>query len=134
MGLFLSGKHVMANFNIKKAKENLEKREAQKRSELEKLLVQAQADFERIVEMLITKYRPERIYTWGSLMDPEKFTNMSDIDIALEGLPGPLDGLHAQSDAQEATSFPVDLVELERIHPSHAETIRERGKLVYERG
>jgi hypothetical protein len=42
-------------------------------------------------------------------------------------------GLHALDDACKLTRFPVDLVEMERIHPAHAETIRKEGKLVYER-
>jgi len=123
----------MEAFNIEKAKQFLTNREEEKQKELSGLFYQAQEDFQRIVDFLIAKYNPTKIFGWGSLLEPQKFTKMSDIDIAVEGLSGPLEGLHAQGDAEELTMFPVDLVELERIHPLHAETIRERGKLFYER-
>ena len=93
---------------------------------------QAQADFNQIRDMRVRDYHPKRIYQWGSLLTPEKFQEISDIDIAVEGLTDPIAGLHALDDACQLTRFPVDLVELERIHPTHAETIRTQGKLVYE--
>ena len=123
----------MTTFDIEKGKQFLRKREEIKQKERTELFQQAWKDFSRIVELLVTKYKPYRIYCRGSLLDPEKFTKMSDIDIAVEGLSNPLDGLHAQGDAEELTDFPVDLVELERIHPLHVETIRKRGELYYER-
>jgi hypothetical protein len=35
--------------------------------------------------------------------------------------------------AQAMTDFPVDIVQLEKIEPEFAESIRTDGKLVYER-
>lgn len=123
----------MRAFNSEKAKQSLHKREEEKQNKRMKLFRKAQKDFTRISEMLITKYKPLRLYCWGSLLNPETFTEVSDIDIAVEGFTNPMDGLHAQSDAENLTDFPVDLVELERIHPLHAVSIRTRGKLFYER-
>ncbi len=123
----------MPDFDIAAAKKRLIQQETVKRRAHETLRQQAEEDCRRIVDYLVKKYNPKRIYKWGSMLSPGKFTTMSDIDIAVEGLAGPLDGLHAQGDAEELTDFPVDLVELERIHPLHAKTIRERGKILYER-
>jgi predicted nucleotidyltransferase len=121
-------------FDVQRAKTYLESRRGKRGKELELLREQALRDMHRIVEMLIAQYNPRRVYSWGSVHKPGTFSRVSDIDIAVEGLSGPLEGLHAQGDAEEMTGFPVDLVELERVHPLHAETIRARGKLLYERG
>jgi len=120
-------------FNIQKARENLRKRRRERQADLQALFIRACEDAKSIVEMLIEKYHPHRIYQWGSLLTPSRFREWSDIDIAVEGLEGPLDGLHALDDACLLTGFPVDIVEIERIHPEHAHTIRAEGKLVYER-
>ncbi len=60
------------------------------------------------------------------------FTELSDIDIALEGITAPEDFFALLGDAKELTSFPLDIVQLEKIHPLHAQSIRKRGKLIYE--
>jgi hypothetical protein len=36
-------------------------------------------------------------------------------------------------EAETMTRFSLHIVELEKIHPAYAESIRKRGKLVYER-
>jgi predicted nucleotidyltransferase len=123
----------MDGFDVADAKENLKRRREKRRREVRSLLARALEDRRKIIEMLIVRYKPLKIYVWGSLENTDLFTEHSDIDIAVEGLSGPLEGLHAQSEAEEMTEFSVDLVELERIHPVYAEDIRERGRLVYER-
>ena len=124
---------VVSVFDIAAARENLRKRQVAQRQSLAIMVGQARIDAERIVAMLIQNYRPQRIHQWGSLLRPERFREWSDIDIALEGLVDPLDGLRALDVASTLTQFPVDIVELERIHPAHAKTIREEGRMVYER-
>jgi len=120
-------------FDIAAAREALRQREALRRQRLEELEARAEQDACRIIEMLKERYHPVRIYRWGSLLQPGKFREWSDIDIALEGLSDPLAGLHALDDACRMTDSPVDLVELDRIDPRHAADIRSEGKLVYER-
>ncbi len=125
--------HASQRFDVAAAKQTLRRRDARRRQQLAVMVADAQADFGRIKDMLIAAYHPHRIYQWGSLLHPERFQEISDIDIAVEGLEDPLAGLHALDEACQLTRFPVDLVELERIHPAHAETIRAEGRLVYER-
>ena len=120
-------------FDIEAARLNLRNREKARQRQLDSLYERAVSDFEKIVSHLISKYDPIRIFQWGSLLHRERFREWSDIDIALEGLSHPLAGLSAASDAQEMTELPVDLVELERIHPLNAQSIRSDGRLVYER-
>ncbi len=120
-------------FDIAAAKETMARRKRARTEARRERLEKARADFEKIVAHIIQKYRPLRVYQWGSLLDERRFTEISDIDIALEGLAGPLDGLHALADAEDMTDIAVDIVELERIHPLHAKSIREEGKLIYER-
>ncbi len=124
----------MKDFDVVAARASLARREARRKALLDARREQAQRDFDRIVEYLVRDFRPLRIYQWGSLLRTERFSEISDIDVALEGLDDPLAGLHAAAGAERLTDFPVDLVELERIHPVYAASIRQEGKLVYERG
>lgn len=122
-----------SDFDIAAMKENMALRERAIADARHVRWEKACADLEKIVAHIIMKYKPLRVYQWGSFLDARKFTEISDIDIALEGLADPLDGLHAIADAEEMTDIAVHIVELERIHPLHAKTIREEGKLIYER-
>ncbi len=124
----------MKDFDVVAARASLARREARRKALLDARREQAQRDFDRIVEYLVRDFRPLRIYQWGSLLRTERFSEISDIDVAIEGLDDPLAGLHAAAGAERLTDFPVDLVELERIHPVYAAGIRQEGKLVYERG
>lgn len=120
-------------FDIPAARANLRRRFQERRKSLDLLTEQARKDVQRITAMLIERYQPRRIYQWGSLLEPNGFREWSDLDFAVEGLGGPLDGLRAADEASDLTLFPVDLVELERIHPLHAESIRANGRLIHER-
>lgn len=125
--------HQPAAFNIPAARENLVRRFQERRKRLDLLTEQARKDAQRITAMLIEHYQPRRIYQWGSLLEPNGFREWSDLDFAVEGLNGPLDGLRAADEASDLTQFPVDLVELERIPPLHAASIRANGRLIHER-
>lgn len=121
------------SFDVRAARRHLQERSRRRSIALHELHHRAQADAAAIVEMLIKRYQPTRIYQWGSVLGAERFREWSDIDIAMEGLEDPLDGLRAADEASELASFPVDVVELDRIDPRIAETIRREGRLVYER-
>lgn len=86
----------------------------------------------QIIEMIKSNYNPKRIYQWGSLLVPDQFRDYSDIDIAVEGLEKPEVFFELSKKATSLATFPLDLVELEKIDPLHAEAIRRKGKLVYE--
>ena len=69
-----------------------------------------------------------------SLLDRRRFSEISDIDIAVEGLSDPREFFRVLGIAMEMASFPVDAVEMEKIPPDVAERIRSHGRMVYERG
>ncbi len=110
----------------------LEKKRQRREENRRKLYRAARADFQKIIDMIIRKYQPKRIYHWGSLLNERHFTELSDIDIALEGITAPEDFFALLGDAEELTSFPLHIVQLEKIHPLHAQSIKKRGKLIYE--
>jgi predicted nucleotidyltransferase len=66
-------------------------------------------------------------------LHPEEFNDLSDIDIAVEGIKSAKKFFNLFGAIEKLTKFPVDLVEIEKIDPLHAESIRKYGKLVYER-
>lgn len=118
---------------LKKIRAFLEQKKQRRRERLQELFLSASGDFNKIVEMIIHKYRPAKIYQWGSLLNERLFSEHSDIDIALEGLDSVEDYFALLGDAGEMTSFPLDIVLLEKIHPLHAESIKKKGRLIYER-
>jgi predicted nucleotidyltransferase len=108
-------------------------RKRQKKHDLAERLLAARRDFNTIVSTVARTYHPVRIYQWGSLVDDRHFSEMSDIDIAIEGITDPalLADLHRT--AEELTQFPLDIVAIEHVHPAYADYIRRRGRIVYER-
>lgn len=104
-----------------------------RRAALRRRLHAAHRDFDRIANLVVERYRPARIYQWGSLLDPRTFAEWSDIDMAVEGIASAEQFLALYREASELSGFELDLVQLEQAHPAYAASIRERGRLVYER-
>jgi predicted nucleotidyltransferase len=111
----------------------LRRRETQRQQRLDRRFQQAWSEAREIIALLVARYRPARIYQWGSLLDRRRFWERSDIDIAVEGIVAPDAFFAMYGDADQLTSFPLDLVALEKIEPEFAEIIRTEGTLVYER-
>lgn len=86
-----------------------------------------------MVDAIKADGRVGKVWQWGSLLDRGRFSEISDIDVAVEGLPGPEAYFELLGTLAELTDFPVDLVELEKAHEADARAIRERGRLVHER-
>jgi len=118
---------------LDKMRRNLEVRAIRRAQALALRLHKARADFDRIVRHLVETYRPTRIYQWGSLLDEAHFTERSDIDLAVEGTFTAEQFFAMLRDACGMTRLAVDLVEIRKVHPAFAESIRERGRVVYER-
>ena len=109
------------------------KRQAQAERDRETLLSEARRDAERIIEMIIGDFRPVKVHQWGSLVHSDHFSERSDIDIAVEGIMDPGTFFRMLDAASAMSRFPVDLVQIETIHPSYADLIRRYGKVVYEK-
>ncbi|MGL4943985.1 MAG: nucleotidyltransferase domain-containing protein [Thermoguttaceae bacterium] len=97
------------------------------------LYEQAQSDCQKIIAMIVAECNPKRVYQWGSLLHPEQFDENSDIDIAIEGLKNAEAYFFVLGRAMPMTSFPLDIVEIEKVHPLHLDSITQKGKLIYER-
>ncbi|HOV39717.1 MAG TPA: hypothetical protein PLG79_13410 [Spirochaetales bacterium] len=119
--------------NLKDVRSFLQKKETRRKKTLQEQWESACKDFERIVSHIITFYQPLRIYQWGSLLHPEQFSEISDIDIGLEGLSGPEEYFAILGDVMKMSSFPLDVIELEKVDSETADFIKRRGKLIYER-
>jgi predicted nucleotidyltransferase len=113
-------------------KRNLKRKSAKRSRALQERLSEARRDLDRIVRHIAETYQPRRIYQWGSLVDGKHFSERSDIDIALEGITDAATFFSILADAESMTRFPVDIVQMETIHPAYAESIRARGRVIYE--
>ena len=123
----------VSDFDYGAARQFQRRKDEMRRAALGRRLHTARCDFDRIVNMVVERYHPGKIYQWGSLLDPRTFAEWSDIDIAVEGITSGEQFLALYREACELTSFEVDLVQLEQAYPSYASAIRERGRLIYER-
>ena len=123
-----------SSIDIPTAARRLNRRRAAKRALLRERLARAEEDAGRIIGHIAATYRPLRIRRWGSLVHTERFSELSDIDIALEGLAHDETTIAAiRDDAEAMTEFPVDIVALERVEPGRADLIRRFGRVVWER-
>ena len=123
----------MKPVDIKKARQFIRNKELRRKAVLSAQFQRACLDFQKIVKMMIDKYNPERIYQWGSLLNERSFSEISDIDIAVEGVSSAEMFFKLYGDAMVMTSFRLDIVEIEKIEPEFRGAIIENGKLIYER-
>ena len=119
--------------HIEDCRRFLQVREQQRQAQLDLRFKQAWKDAHSIIDLIKTRYRPRRIYQWGSLLDRRIFWERSDIDIAVEGIKAPDEFFAMYGETDRLASVPLDLVALEKIEPEFAEIILLKGKLVYER-
>jgi len=68
----------------------------------------------------------------GVLPSPERFSEISDIDIALEGLSSPEEYFAILGDVMNMSSIPLDIIDLGKVDAETATFIKQRGKLIYE--
>lgn len=116
-----------------KTKKFLQNKEKIRNNNLLKLYNEAISNFNQIIDIIIKKYNPERIYQWGSLLNEKDFSEISDIDIAVEGNFSAETFFSMYGDAMKIARFPVDLVELDKIEPEFREQILKYGKKIYDR-
>ena len=110
-------------------------RQVRRREALRRRLQSAQKDAARIIAMIVAEHRPRRIYQWGSLVHTERFAEISDIDIAVEGMSCDEHLLATiRSRADEMTDLHVDLVVMERLDPGRVDLIRRFGMVAWQAG
>jgi len=119
--------------DIQKVRDNLAQRDQKRRERLDRRFEQATRECAAIVKMIIGRYNPAKMYQWGSLLDRSLFTEVSDIDIAVEGIAAAELFFDLLKNAEALTSFPLDIVQLEKIDPLNRDSILKKGRMVYER-
>jgi predicted nucleotidyltransferase len=124
---------MSVGFDYAAAAQRLRTREAERVSDLDRHLQQARQEAAAIIAMIVAKYEPTRIWQWGSLVHGRGFSAVSDIDIAVEGVTDAARYFAMFGDAEELATLPLDLVQIEKIEPVHADSIRRKGLLVYDR-
>ena len=107
------------------------RRRDSRRKFLAKRLETARRDRDAIITEIARLYHPRGIYTWGSLVDDRHFSEMSDIDIALEGITDPASLSAIRGTAERMTTISVDIVALEHVHAAYADFIRRHGRLLH---
>jgi len=118
--------------NLDKVRAFLDGKRERTRRARTALLEQAQSDARAIIERIARAHNPSRIYQWGSLIETGHFTELSDIDIALEGLRSAEEYFAILGDVMGMTAFPLDIIELEKVDTETAEGIRRQGRIVHE--
>ena len=119
--------------DLDQARAFLADREQRRRARIDERYARATRDARAIVSDIAAEVNPRRIYQWGSLLDRKRFSEISDLDIAVEGLNGPAEFFKILGIAMNGTDLPVDIVELEKVPAEVADRIRTRGALVHER-
>ncbi|MFP4329105.1 MAG: hypothetical protein ACOC45_02520 [Alkalispirochaetaceae bacterium] len=105
------------------------RREAQDAAQ-KRLVSKAQRIANQVIKHILTDYEPKEIYQAGSLVDSARFTEISDIDIAVRGL-SPEEIEEIEEWAEEKSSFPVDLIDLDRAEDVHVTSVESEGRRVY---
>ena len=119
--------------HIQRARRRLEERAQERAEELEAKRLEAARDSQAIARMIAREYEPRRIYQWGSVLRPGGFREYSDVDIAVEGVTDAGAFFKMLAAAGKMTSFPLDLVQMEKIEPEYAEEIRRYGEVIHEK-
>ena len=78
--------------------------------------------------LLKNKYGVAKVVLFGSLLNHEKMTPHSDIDLAVSNL-SEKDYFKAIADLDSEHSFEIDLVEIQKAHPYILEAIRQGVEL-----
>lgn len=120
-------------FDIEAARASYRQRQEAKRASRLERWAHAERQAQQAVALIVERYRPLRVVQWGSVLKPERFTEVSDIDIAVEGIHDQQLWSDMERDLEKMLTFPLDLVPLDRIRPEFRDQILARGKVVYER-
>lgn len=121
--------------DIRAAARTYQKRQEKEQAALRERLHAMQVCALTLIAHVRDEYKPVGIYQWGSLVDPRLFSaisDISDIDIAVEGIKQLDAWLQMEKELFEMTDYPLDLVRWENLLPEYREPILRRGQVVYQ--
>ncbi len=103
------------------------KRIIEKRKECSNLREQAEQEAQALANILYTKYSAINVYLFGSLLEKGRFNENSDIDLAVEGLPGSI-FFEAVGELLLCAKFPLNLIPLKNCPESLRKKIITTGE------
>ena len=87
---------------------------------------EAWAAAHQVAAILRTRFCARKVVAFGSLVHPGRFTDRSDIDLAVSGIP-PATFFRAWATAGTACSFELDVVDLADCSPALRDLIDREG-------
>lgn len=93
------------------------------------LLEKAMHDAARIADYLRERYGCGEIYLIGSTLQEEGFSEKSDIDLVVKGLPRDR-YFHILAEISDITDFPVDIIPYEDANELMKNTVLNEGKVL----
>jgi len=123
----------MSTFDLKNLKhgsyiKSWKKRCTNKNREILLLRKKAYKEAKKLANILYTRYSARCVYLFGSLRE-KKFSERSDIDLAVEGLEG-TSFFEATGVLLSKSSFPVNLIPLEDCQEKFRQKIKNTGELL----
>ncbi len=118
--------------DLSRAAARIREQERERASVRAERYARARADLERALEIIRAFPQVRRVLVWGSIRRPDRFTELSDIDICVEGVSAPEVWSAIERKLLDAVSLPLDLVRWETLMEPHRESICARGEVVYE--
>lgn len=107
------------------------KRFSDQRKQREALRKEAYQEAKRCAEILRQEYGAKRVFLFGSVLDEDRFSERSDIDLAVEGLEGS-SFFGAVGKLLQESKFNIGMVPWEDCQESFKRKILTRGELLYE--
>ena len=120
------------SFDYVKARAFLSEKAKHQADQRSRLWRQAVLDTKRIVNMVIEEFTPLHILQWGSVLKEKDFSEVSDIDLAIEGVDSVL-FMRLQEKAERMTEFPLDLLRWEDVDPCFKRVLKKKGTMIYEK-
>ncbi|RPJ64366.1 MAG: nucleotidyltransferase domain-containing protein [Acidobacteria bacterium] len=108
------------------------RRDEQAESRREQRRIEALHAARRCGRILTERFGARRVYLFGSVLDPRRFHDASDIDLAVEGLPADRTYWRALTEIwpELPDGIRVDLVPLEQAEPALADEILSSGEIL----
>lgn len=95
----------------------------------QELQEKALTDAVKVAAYLREKYRCKEIYLIGSALEKERFSERSDIDLVVKGLPAER-YFHILAEIRDITPLSVDVIPYEDANKLIRETVAREGKML----
>lgn len=117
--------------DIERAAAHFRRQAEARRVALQARFVEAERQLARAIDCAKGFPGVVRLITWGSILRPEHFSELSDIDLCVEGIRDPRAWGRLERALLDVVELPLDLVRWEELIPPHRERILARGNVVY---